>query len=112
MHYSKLGIASESRTIHEDHLSRMRGYYRRTATQYNLLHCDNSEKDSHNCATREILRLLETDKRQTLLDVGCGTGRAIRAALDAGFEAEGIDLCPELLEIAEKELGIPTQRLH
>src|SRR3954471_2954453 len=98
MHYTQLGTEGESRSLHEDHLSKMRGYYRRTAAQYNFLHCDASATDSHNCATKEILRLLGTDKRQTLLDVGCGTGRAIRAALDAGIEAEGIDLCPELLE--------------
>jgi len=47
----------------------------------------------------------------TLLDVGCGTGRGVRAALDMGYDAVGLDISPRLLEIAHQELSIPEQRL-
>ncbi len=111
-HYTQLGAPSESRSLHEDHIHRMRDYYRRTAVQYNSLHYTLSDDDSHNCAVKELLKLLAEDRASTLLDVACGTGRGIRTALDAGFEAEGIDLCPELLDVAEKDLKIPRSRLH
>jgi SAM-dependent methyltransferase len=48
---------------------------------------------------------------KTLLDVGCGTGRGVRAALDMGYDAVGLDISPRLLEIAHKELAIPEHRL-
>lgn len=36
-----------------------------------------------------------------VLDIGCGPGRMVKAAADAGFEAFGIDVSPAALEIAE-----------
>lgn len=35
----------------------------------------------------------------TLLDAGCGNGRNLIAAVDAGYDAEGFDICPEFVEI-------------
>jgi len=41
----------------------------------------------------------------TLLDIGCGTGRALKAALDRGLEPIGIDLSSNQLEEAVKLVG-------
>lgn len=111
-HYSLLGPANESRVLHQDHVSQMREYYRRTAGKYNSWHFNLDDDYAHNCAVRQVIGLLAQQRDSTLLDVACGTGRGIKAALDAGFEAQGIDLCPDLLEIAKRDLKIPHEKLH
>lgn len=111
-HYSQLGRAGESRETHQQHVEQMRDYYSRTASQYNAWHCDTTADSNHNFAVKEVLGLLNSGPGASLLDVGCGTGRCIRAALDAGFEAHGIDISPDLLALAEKELSIPREKLH
>ncbi|MBU0617736.1 MAG: class I SAM-dependent methyltransferase [Planctomycetes bacterium] len=40
-----------------------------------------------------------------MLDIGCGTGTAIRAARQCGIEAEGIELTSDRLELARKLTG-------
>lgn len=46
-------------------------------------------------------------RRRTLLDVACGTGLHLRYLVDH-FDAQGLDLCPELLEVAREKLpGVP-----
>ncbi|MCU1424181.1 MAG: hypothetical protein JWM51_472 [Microbacteriaceae bacterium] len=41
------------------------------------------------------------------LDVGCGPGRMVRAALDLGMEVLGVDVSPTAIEIAENA-GLPV----
>ena len=103
---------TESQATHVEHVAAMKQYYERTAESYNSWHCNPADKSSHNFAVREVLKLLAQDKRSTLLDVCCGTGRGVRAALDAGYDAQGLDLSGHLLKIAETELKIPKERLH
>lgn len=43
----------------------------------------------------------------SLLDVGCGNGRNLAAAVEAGFNAEGIDICPEFVDICRSR-GLTT----
>lgn len=45
-----------------------------------------------------------------LLDVGCGSGHFLKVAHDAGFEVHGVELNPEMVEFAAKELGLPDIR--
>lgn len=40
-------------------------------------------------------------KQPTLLDAGCGNGRNLAAALEAGYEAKGFDICPEFVELCK-----------
>jgi SAM-dependent methyltransferase len=47
------------------------------------------------------LRLL-TSVRGPVLDVGCGPARMVRAALDLGLQALGIDVSPAAVEVARR----------
>jgi SAM-dependent methyltransferase len=51
-----------------------------------------------------------TPNARTLLDVACGTGRHLEL-LRARYQVEGVDLDPEMLEIARARLG-PEVPLH
>jgi SAM-dependent methyltransferase len=42
-----------------------------------------------------------------VLDIGCGPGRMVKAALELGLEALGIDVAPAAVEIA-RESGLPV----
>ena len=42
-----------------------------------------------------------------VLDIGCGPGRMVRAALDLGLEVLGVDVSPTAIEIAG-EAGLPV----
>jgi len=96
---------------HVVHLESMRDYYRRTAGHYNSAHCQDGES-SHNYAVRQVLRTMTEKKLPTLLDVCCGTGRCISAALAAGFDARGLDASPDLLQVGIQQFGLPQDRLH
>lgn len=50
----------------------------------------------------DIRRIQEFRSSGSLLDVGCGYGYFLRRALDAGFDACGIDRSPEAIRKAEK----------
>ncbi len=56
------------------------------------------------------------ERSDRILEVGCGTGRVLGAFLDAGYEIDGLDTSPEMLQIAEEKLGAHLQsgrlRLH
>jgi ubiquinone/menaquinone biosynthesis C-methylase UbiE len=105
------GDHDEDISTHRNHLERMVAFYAKTASNYNTWHCDPQNNSSHNYAVRETLTLMNRVRARTLLDVCCGTGRAAKAALDAGFDARGIDISRELLDIGTRELGIPAGRL-
>jgi len=59
---------------------------------------------------RETLRRLPLGPGQRLLDVGCGTGALLRAALAAQPTASltGVDLSPEMLAMARRQLPDPV----
>jgi len=42
-----------------------------------------------------------------VLDIGCGPGRMVRAAMDLGLEVLGVDVSPTAIEIA-REAGLPV----
>jgi 2-polyprenyl-3-methyl-5-hydroxy-6-metoxy-1,4-benzoquinol methylase len=41
-----------------------------------------------------------------MLDVGCGSGTSVRAAVDLGWNATGIDIDPELVELGRRQLEV------
>lgn len=56
--------------------------------------------------TRETMKRLELQPTGRLLDVGCGTGALLEAILSVspGIKAVGLDLSPEMLNIARQKL--------
>lgn len=56
---------------------------------------------------RQTLRRVRVRPGERVLDVGCGTGDLLRAVADAAPDAQlaGIDLSPQMLEVAELKLG-------
>ncbi len=57
---------------------------------------------------REALEALELEDGDRLLDVGCGTGAAVRAATELVERAVGLDLSPNMLtEARNRARGLP-----
>jgi ubiquinone/menaquinone biosynthesis C-methylase UbiE len=48
----------------------------------------------------------------SLLDVGCGTGRLMKQAVDKGFEVYGIDPAPAMVEEACQSTGLGQDRVR
>ncbi|MBY0431792.1 MAG: class I SAM-dependent methyltransferase, partial [Rhodospirillales bacterium] len=48
----------------------------------------------------------------TIIDLPCGTGRLARWLLQAGYRVEGIDISPQMLEVASQRLGAYGDRFH
>ena len=58
---------------------------------------------------REAIEALGLDEDDRLLDVGCGTGAAVRAAAELVERAVGLDLSPNMLAEARKRAtGLPA----
>ncbi len=87
-------------------------YYRRTADDYDEAHV--SSHDEHSESLEMILSLIRQLNLQSVLDVGCGTGRGLKFLLDHMPElaVEGNDPSPDLLSIATTRHGIRKEILH
>ncbi len=59
---------------------------------------------------REIRFLRRFSSGGKLLDIGCSTGSFVRAALDAGFDAEGVDISSPAIACGRK-FGLPLRCL-
>jgi len=58
---------------------------------------------------RQILRILADQPRsQRVLDLGCGNGRLLKAIVDLGFTAEGVDVSPEAVALCQAQ-GLQAQ---
>lgn len=83
------------------------------AHRYDLHTPPGHYKHDHAFVIAEALRVAPKDCR--LLDVGCGTGVFIEAALAAGIDAFGIDASPEMIDVARGRLGnvrVRVQRMQ
>ena len=52
-----------------------------------------------------IVRLLRPQKRERILDIGCGTGNHLLLFYRLGFDVTGLDASPYMLDIARSRLG-------
>jgi len=83
-------------------------YYTSSAAAYDHTHV--KMDDEHALGLAYMVDLLRRHGVKRVLDVGCGTGRATRALLEAGFDVVGIEPVAALLREAEKK-GMPPERL-
>lgn len=76
--------------------------YGKAAEFYDLLY---SEQKDYPAEARFIASLIRgaCPSAESVLDVGCGTGAHARSLLDLGFDIDGIDLKPGLVEVARRK---------
>lgn len=58
----------------------------------------------HDVILPNLLRLLAPKKGQTILDLACGSGFFAREFAKSGAQVTGIDIAPELIAFAKKEI--------
>jgi SAM-dependent methyltransferase len=67
-------------------------------------------KHDHAFVIEKALEIVPSNCR--LLDVGCGTGVFLEAAIAAGIEGYGIDAAPEMIDVARQRLGDDRVRVQ
>jgi SAM-dependent methyltransferase len=77
--------------------------FREFAHRYDLHTPPGHYKHDHALVIHEALRVAPKNCR--LLDIGCGTGVFLEAALAAGIDAHGIEASPEMIETARRRLS-------
>ena len=82
-------------------------YYTRHAAVYDTI---TKVDEEHWIGLSYMIDLMRRHGMKRILDVGCGTGRATKVLLDAGFDVIGIDPVEALLKEAERK-GIHSKRL-
>jgi SAM-dependent methyltransferase len=83
------------------------------AHRYDLHTPPGHYKQDHAFVIGEALRVAPSNCR--LLDIGCGTGVFLEAALAAGIDGYGIDSAPEMVSVAQGRLGkdrVTAQRMQ
>jgi len=63
---------------------------------------DNQATHAHGYITDPILRLLNTEKNKSILDLGCGNGALVNLLIDKNFNAYGTDASLTGIEIASR----------
>jgi SAM-dependent methyltransferase len=76
------------------------GSYASAAEYYDLLYSETDKDYGAEAALLASLIRASRPEARTILDVGCGTGAHARELIDAGFSVDGVDLEPDLVEIA------------
>jgi 2-polyprenyl-3-methyl-5-hydroxy-6-metoxy-1,4-benzoquinol methylase len=80
------------------------------AHRYDLHTPPGHYRHDHALVIREALRAVPENCR--LLDVGCGTGVFLEAAVAAGIDGHGIDASPEMVEVARCRVGNGRVRIQ
>lgn len=80
------------------------------AHRYDLHTPPGHYKHDHAFVIAEALRVAPQNCR--LLDVGCGTGVFLEAALAAGIDAHGLDAASEMIDIAAQRVGVDRVRVQ
>ena len=80
------------------------------AHRYDLHTPPDHYRHDHAFVIGEALRAAPVNCR--LLDVGCGTGVLLEAAIAAGIDGHGIDASPEMVKVAQRRLGNDRVRVQ
>lgn len=92
-----------------DDVQKQREYYRRTAADYDAMHMEGDRE--HQMALGWLASLIELHQFKSLLDIGSGTGRALRFLKNRGIErAVGIEPVAELRDVGIAG-GLGTEEL-
>lgn len=84
--------------------------YDEFAHRYDLHTPPGHYQHDHAFVIGEALRVAPMGCR--LLDIGCGTGVLLEAAIDAGIDGYGIDSAPKMIEVARRRLGNDRVRVQ
>ncbi len=84
-------------------------YYTQTAQDYDTMH--NAESGEHALALNYIFSLCQQYHFTTILDVGCGTGLALRSMLKKGFQAKGVEPIQALINIGIDRHGLSPDQI-
>ena len=84
--------------------------YHEFAHRYDLHTPPGHYKHDHAFVIEQALRIAPAGCR--LLDVGCGTGVFLEAAIAAGIDGHGIDSAPEMIDVASQRLGEDRVRVQ
>jgi SAM-dependent methyltransferase len=86
-----------------------RRYYAATAARYDEMHV--REEDEHSRALRYLSSFLPLLGISTVLDVGCGTGRALKRLREMGVVARGVEPVSALIAQAIDRNGVPKEMM-
>lgn len=86
-----------------------RAYYERTAARYDAMHMG-GDQNEHAFALEFVDLLWDRFQFESLLDVGAGTGRAVRFFLSRGRNARGIEPVKALIEQGQAQ-GVAAGRV-
>ncbi len=69
--------------------------------------CFERAKNSYafNLEMELLLKMAEPESGNSVLDIGCGTGRSLEPLLNRGLNLTGVDPSPYMLDIASQRLG-------
>lgn len=86
-------------------------YYERTAHRYDEMHV--AAGDEHHVALKYVSGLIQQQGIKSILDVGCGTGRALKYLLQANPDvwSQGIEPVEALARRAVEDNCIPRERI-
>ncbi len=83
----------------------MMGFDAATAAKYDQWYL-NPEGQYADAQEKELfLRLVQPQREQSLLDIGCGTGHNLEFFMELGLDVTGIDCSEPMLQIAARKLG-------
>jgi ubiquinone/menaquinone biosynthesis C-methylase UbiE len=75
------------------------------AREYDNWYRDQKHRFVADLEDQLMLRLLEPQRGERLLDIGCGTGRHLAMFAAMGLNVTGLDASPHMLDLAGRRLG-------
>ena len=87
------------------------GFDTTTATKYDQWYQNSKGRYADTEEQELFLRLVQPRRGQSLLDIGCGTGRNLKFFMELGLDVTGVDSSEPMLQIAARKLD-PKVKLY